>query len=110
MEVYLRAFVNFDQNHWAGLLPMAKVAYNNAKNLSTGHTPFEMNCSYPPWVFFEEDTNPPFQSKLADDLSRELQDLMNVCRENLYHAQELQKQAHKKASSLRATPPVTRFD
>ena len=38
MEAYLRAFVNFEQNDWARLLPMAEFAYNNAKNATTGHT------------------------------------------------------------------------
>ena len=88
MEAYLRAFVNFEQNDWARLLPIAKFAYNNAKNFSTGHMPFELNCSYYPCVFFEKDTNPCSQSKLADELSAELQDLMTICRKNLYHSQK----------------------
>ena len=46
MEAYLWAFVNFKQNNWARLLPMAEFAYNNAKNASTSHTPFELNCLY----------------------------------------------------------------
>ena len=46
MEAYLRAFINFDQNDWTRLLLMAEFAYNNAKNASTGHTPFELNCGY----------------------------------------------------------------
>ena len=48
MEAYLRAFVNFEQNDWAKLLPMAEFAYNNAKNASTGFTPFKLNCGYHP--------------------------------------------------------------
>ena len=43
MKAYLRVFINFKQNDWARLLSMAKFAYNNAINLSTGHTPFELN-------------------------------------------------------------------
>ena len=31
MEAYLRAFVNYEQNDWARLLPMAELAYNNAR-------------------------------------------------------------------------------
>ena len=50
MEAYLRAFVNWEQNDWARLLPMAEFAYNNAKNARTGHTPFELNCGYHPRV------------------------------------------------------------
>ncbi len=45
MEAYLRAFVNFEQDDWARLLPMAEFAYNNAKNASTSHIPFELNCN-----------------------------------------------------------------
>ena len=96
MEAYLRAFVNFEQNDWARLLPMAEFAYNNAKNASTGHTPFELNCGYHPRMSYEEDVDPRSQSKSADELSAELRELMIVCRKNLYHAQELQKQAHDK--------------
>ena len=57
IEEYLPAFVNFEQNNWARLLLMAKFAYNNTKNSSTGHTLFELNCGYHLCVFFEEDTN-----------------------------------------------------
>ena len=75
---------------------MAEFAYNNAMNSSTGHMPFELNCGYHLCVSFEEDTDPRSQSKSADELSAELRDLMTVCRENLHHAQKLQKQAHNK--------------
>ena len=96
MEAYLRAFVNFEQNDWAQLLPMAEFAYNNAKNASTGHTSFELNCGYYPCVSYEEDLDPRSKSKTAEELSSELRNLMAVCQQNLYHAQELQKWAHDK--------------
>ena len=48
MEAYLWIFVNFEQNDWARLLPMAEFAYNNAKNPSTGYTSFKLNCGYYP--------------------------------------------------------------
>ena len=105
MEAYLRAFVNFEQNDWAKLLAMAKFAYNNAKNLSIGHMPFELNCGYHPRVFFEENTDPHSQSKSADKLSAELQDLMTVCRENLHHAQKLQKQTYDKSVKPKSYAP-----
>ena len=96
METYLRALVNFKQNNWASLLPMAEFAYNNAKNASSGHTPFELNGGYHPWVSYKEDINPRSKFKLADELSAELWELMSVYQENIYHAQKLQKQAHNK--------------
>ena len=102
MEAYLRAFVNFKQNNWARLLPMAEFAYNNAKNASTGHTPFELNCGYHPRMSYEEDVDPRSQSKSADELSAELRELMIVSPENLHHAQELQKRAHNKGVKPRS--------
>ena len=105
MEAYLRAFVNFEQNDWARLLLMAEFTYNNAKNVSTSHTPFELNCGYHPRMSYKEDINPRSQSKSADELSAELRELMIVCQENLYHAQELQKRAHNKGVKPRSYAP-----
>ena len=102
MKAYLQTFVNFEQNDWARLLPMAKFAYNNVKNSSTVHTLFELNCGYHPRVSFEENTNPRSQSKSADELLVELQDLMTIYRENLHRAQELQKRAHNKGVKPRS--------
>ena len=72
MEAYLQVFANFEYNNWAGLLSIAKFAYNNAKNASIGYTPFELNCSYYPRVFFEKNTDPCSWLKTADKLSTEL--------------------------------------
>ena len=72
---------------------MAKFVYNNAKNASTGYTPFELNCGYHPCISFKENIDPRFQSKTVKELSNKLRELMTVCWENLHHAYELQKQA-----------------
>ena len=96
MKIYLQAFVNFEQNYWARLLLMAEFAYNNVKNTSTGHTPFEFNCRYHPRVSYEENLDPRSKSKTMKELSSKLRNLMAVCQQNLYHAQEFQKQAHNK--------------
>ncbi len=87
MEAYLQVFVNFEQNDWARLLPMAEFAYNNAKNVSTGHTPFELNYGFHPRASYEKDVDPHSQLKLADKLANKLRELMAVCRKNLQHAQ-----------------------
>ena len=105
MEAYLRAFVNYEQDNWARLLPMAEFAYNNAKHASTGYTPFELNCGYHPRVSYEEDVDPRSRSKAADELTEELRTLMAACRKNLQHAQELQKQAHNKGTKPRSYAP-----
>ena len=105
MEAYLRAFVNFEQNDWARLLPMAEFAYNNAKNASTGHTLFELNCGYHPRVSYKKDLDPCSKSKTAEELSSELRNLMAVCQQNLHHAQELQKRAHDKGVKPQSYAP-----
>ena len=46
MEAYLQAFVNFKQNNWARLLPIAEFASDNTKKASTDHKPFELNYNY----------------------------------------------------------------
>ena len=51
---------------------MTKLAYNNAKNVSIGHTPFELNYSYYLYVFFTEDINSLFWLKKAVKLSAKL--------------------------------------
>ena len=96
IKAYLQVFVNFEQNDWARLLSMAKFAYNNAKNASTGHKPFKLNCGYHPCVSFQKDTNPCSQSKTAKKLSSESRELMIVCRKNFHHTHKLQKRAHDK--------------
>ncbi len=75
---------------------MAEFAYNNAKNASTGHTSFEFNCSYHPKVSIKEDVDPHSRSCSANKLAEELRKLIEVCCQNLLHAQELQKRAHDK--------------
>ncbi len=68
---------------------MAEFAYNNVKNASIGHTPFELNYGYHPRVSFEEDVDFCSRSRSANKLAKELRELMKVCRQNLLHTQEL---------------------
>ena len=75
---------------------MAEFAYNNAKNASTGYTPFEFNCTYYPCVFYEKDLDPRSKLRTAEELPSEFHELMIVCQQNLHHAQELQKRGHNK--------------
>ena len=63
IEVYLWVFINFKQNNWARLLPMAKFAYNNTKNASFCHTLFELNYGYHSWISYKKDVNLSSKSK-----------------------------------------------
>ena len=56
-------------------------------------------------MWYKDNVDPRSKSKSADDLSAELRELMIVCRENLHHAQELQKRAHDKGVKPRSYAP-----
>ncbi len=89
MEEYLRAFVNWEQDDLARLLPIAEFAYNNIKNASTGHIPFKLNYGYYPKVSFKKDIDSHLIFCSANKLVKELRELMEVCCQNLLHVQEL---------------------
>ena len=89
IKAYLQAFVNFEQNDWARLLPITKFVYKNAKNMSIGNTPFELNCGYHFYVLYKKDIDLYSKSKSVTKLSAKLKKLMTVCRENFYYAQKL---------------------
>ena len=80
---------------------MAESAYNNVKHASTGYTFFEFNCKYHPRVSYKEDINLRSRSKAAIKLTKKLKNLMAAYRENLQHAQKLQKRAHNKGTKPR---------
>ncbi len=65
---------------------MAKFAYNNTKNASTGYTPFELNCEFYLKVLFEKDIDPYFRSHSANKVVDELKELIELCYQNLFHA------------------------
>ena len=75
---------------------MGEFAYNNAKNASTGYTPFKLNCGFYPRVSFEDDIDPRSRSRSANELAKELRKLIEICQQNPLHAQELQKRAYDK--------------
>ena len=81
---------------------MTEFVYNNAKNPSTGHTLFKLNCGYHPQILYEEEVDSRSKSKSTDKLSAELRELMIVYWENLHHAQELQKRVNDKSVELRS--------
>lgn len=55
MKAYFRAFVNFEENDWVKLPPMAEFAYSNTNNASISHMLFELNYGYYSQVSYKED-------------------------------------------------------
>lgn len=90
MEQYLRAFVCWEQDDWVSWLPVAEFAYNNARNSTTGISPFEANLGYSPRMSWDEDVDPKSRSRAAVDNAKHLATLMGVCKEAILAAQETQ--------------------
>lgn len=84
---------------------MAEFAYKNAKNASTDNTLFELNCDYNPYTSYEKDIDTRFQSQSLDKLAKKLQNIMTICKENLYHVQELKKCSYKKHAKSTSYAP-----
>ena len=76
---------------------MAEFAYNNAKNTSTNHKPFKLNCGYYPQVFFKYNINLCFKFYFTNKLVKELRKLIDIYQQNLFYTQELQKKHMIKA-------------
>ena len=75
---------------------MTEFAYNNTKNASISHTFFSLNCEYQNHISYEKDLNRYSKSKIAEELSSKLRNLIAICQQNLHHTQEHQKQAYNK--------------
>jgi len=78
LEQYLRAYVNYQQDDWRELLPMAEFAYNNGYQESTKHTPFFANYGTNPeyqaigHLIKGKTTSPEDMSQLHDTLRAEM--------------------------------------
>lgn len=82
LEQYLRGYINYGQDNWVRLLPMAEFAYNSSKNATTGHSPFYANYGFEPSLVHVElphrdapdatltkDTIVRLQAELSTDLT-----------------------------------------
>jgi len=61
LGAYLRIFVNYDQEEWYRLFPLAEYAYNNSFTTRHNMTPFFANYGYYPqtkWLNEQEAQNP----------------------------------------------------
>ena len=55
---------------------MAEFTYNNTKHASIGYMPLKFNCGYHLHVFYKENVDPRFRSKVVDKLTKKLRNLM----------------------------------
>ncbi len=86
LEQYLWVYMNYQQDDWVTLLPMAKFAYNNATNTTTGVSPFFANKGYHP----EFTADPQVETSLAkvQAFMVDLECVQAELKENIAQAQE----------------------
>jgi len=53
LEQYLRCYINYQQDNWVELLPLAQFAYNSAKTEATQESPFYANYGLEPTAYQE---------------------------------------------------------
>lgn len=80
MEQYLRGYVNYEQDNWSELLPIAEFAYNNSWHSSVKAAPFYANYGYHPKATFnivadETMTHVPSLEKLTEKIHKVQEEL-----------------------------------
>ncbi|KAL2004449.1 hypothetical protein VTN00DRAFT_5204 [Thermoascus crustaceus] len=80
LEQYLRCYINYQQDNWVELLPMAQFAYNSAKNETTQESPFYANYGFEPSAYQELKPDKVLAQKgiLRADQLRELHQQLNL--------------------------------
>jgi hypothetical protein len=90
LEQYLRCTINYHQDDWIDLLPLAKFAYNNTIQASTQQTPFFANSGYHP-KFDQFDFN-NVGNLAAEDLATRMTRIHTEMETKLLEAQNWQKE------------------
>jgi len=88
LEEMLRAYVTYKQDLWDEYLPAAEFAYNNSKQASTGHTPFELDCGQHPStpISLTKESEVP----AADNFVNHWSSMIKLAKDSLREAQERQ--------------------
>ena len=86
IEIFLKVFVNKEQNNCINQLPIVEFPYNNAKNTSISHTLFKLNYGHHLKVLLEKDIDSCLRSCSTDKLTKKLRKLIEVYYQNLLHA------------------------
>ena len=88
LEGYLRTFVNYDQNDWYQLLPLAEHAYNNSATNGHKMPPFFANYGFHPqteWMKEREAHNPgaTLYAHWMQDIHRQAKQTLEKTRESM---------------------------
>ena len=73
IETWLRCYINFEQNNWVELLPIAQLSYNSAQSESTGKSPFFLNYGFEPEAY-----RPPRQGEDVEKAIIKAEDMIEL--------------------------------
>ena len=92
LEEMLRIYATYEQDQWDEYLPAVEFAYNNSKNISTGFTPFELDCGYHPNTPTSIASNSLTNTKVAtaNEFVDRWNTMMKIAKDTLLLAQERQ--------------------
>ena len=102
LEQYLRCSINYHQDNWVDLLPLAEFAYNNTIQDSTKQMPFFANSGHHPR--FDQFQLCTSKNPAAEDLATQLLEIQKDMKTKLLEAQERQKRNADK--SRKQHPPI----
>src|SRR5260221_12511399 len=91
LEQYLQAYMNYQQDNWAPLLPLAEFAYNNATSATTGISPFFVNKGY--HLRLSTNLLAPSSSSKAQRYVADLDQLHSQLKVSIAEAQECYQKA-----------------
>src|SRR5258705_4748573 len=86
LEQYLHAYMNYQQDNWVLLLPLAEFAYNNVASTTTGVSPFFTNKGY--HLRLTMDPIAPSSSSEAQCYVMDLDQLHSQLKASIAEAQE----------------------
>jgi len=100
LEQYLRVYINYQQDDWANLLPLAEFAYNNTSHSATMVTPFFANKGFHPKL---EVSLEPVVSEAAHQVATDIKELHLYLRDQISCALK-QYEVHSAARRLPIPP------
>lgn len=90
LEQYLRAYLNYQQDNWVTLLPLAEFSYNNTVQATTKRTPFEASLGFHPRFSLASSPASSSISALSENFCQELQSLHEALKSEIALAQQQQ--------------------
>ena len=85
LEQYLCCSINYQQDNWTSLLPLAEFAYNNSRHASTQETPFYINYGHHPKIDMLLVWRG--ESPAAEDFAKQMEELHTTMKMHLEQAQ-----------------------